>query len=97
MRLIGDLNDDGVLNAADLYILQQYIGGYPISQISPLTEDEFLLRADVNLDGVVNSLDVTTLEYLIPSAPNVWDSITPIIALGLLAGMVLPMMKESKK
>lgn len=63
--LIGDLNDDGVIDLDDLDILQKYIGGYPISQISPLSEVEFLQRADVNGDGVVNALDIPALETLI--------------------------------
>ena len=63
--LIGDLDDDGVIDLGDLDILQKYIVGYPISLISPLSEEEFLRRADVNGDGVVNELDIAALETLI--------------------------------
>jgi len=63
--LIGDLNDDGVVDLADLDILELYIAGYPISQISPLSDAEFLRRADVNGDGRINGGDITALEILI--------------------------------
>ncbi len=68
--IIGDLDDDGVLTTNDLNILEKYVGGYPISQISPLTKAEFLRRADVNGDGKINALDITALERLLeaPSA-----------------------------
>lgn len=62
---IGDLNDDGVVNVLDLTILERYIAGFPISQISPLSEAEFMRRADVNGDGSVNSIDITAIEILI--------------------------------
>jgi len=62
--LIGDLNDDGVVDSEDLHILQVFTAGYPISEISPLEETEFLRRADVNGDGVINALDITALEGL---------------------------------
>ncbi len=65
LGLIGDLNDDGAINVLDLTTLELYVGGYPISQISPLSEAEFLRRADVNGDGKVNVLDITALEILI--------------------------------
>ena len=61
--LIGDLNDDGVVNALDLTLLERYIAGLSVS--TPLSQEEFLRRADVNGDGVVNSLDITALELLI--------------------------------
>jgi len=66
---IGDLNDDGVVGYDDLAILQSFIAGVPISEISPLSEAEFLQRADVNDDGVVNALDIPALEALI-TAPE---------------------------
>ena len=60
---IGDLNDDGIVNALDLTLLERYIGGLSVS--TPLSEAEFLWRADVNGDGTVNALDITVLEILI--------------------------------
>jgi len=66
---IGDLNDDGAVDYDDLAILQNYIAGVPISEISPLSEAEFLRRADVNGDGVVNALDIPALEDLITAPP----------------------------
>jgi len=65
--LIGDLNDDGVVNALDLTLLERYIAGLSVS--TPLSQEEFLRRADVNGDGVVNSLDITALETLITEPP----------------------------
>ena len=62
---IGDLNDDGLLDQPDLVILQEYLLGGPISEISPLDEAEFLRRADVNGDGVVDDLDLTALVNII--------------------------------
>lgn len=77
---IGDLNDNGVIDLDDLDILQKYIAGYPISQISPLSDVEFLRRADVNGDGVVNAIDIPALEALIgeeePPSPPATGMIT---------------------
>ena len=65
--LIGDLDDDGVVTEEDRSILQLYIFGYAISDISPLPEGEFLRRADVNGDGVVDVGDMTAIRHLIYS------------------------------
>ena len=59
------------MDLADLDILAKYIAGYPISEISPLSEAEFLYRADVNGDGVINVLDMTALSHLIGEQPPV--------------------------
>lgn len=67
--LIGDLNDNGVVDWDDLSILQSYIAGIPISEISPLSEAEFLRRADVNGDGVINAMDISALERLLEEIP----------------------------
>ena len=61
--LIGDLNNDGVINVLDITLLERYIAGLSVS--TPLSQEEFLRRADVNGDGVVNSLDITAMERLI--------------------------------
>ncbi len=66
--LIGDLNDDGVVNVLDITLLERYIAGLSVS--TPLSQEEFLRRADVNGDGVVNSLDITALETLIAGDGN---------------------------
>ena len=63
--LLGDLDDDGIVTEADLRILIKYLGGYSISQISPLSETEFLRRADVNQDGKIDAGDYTALERII--------------------------------
>jgi len=62
---LGDLDNDGVLTEADITILEKYILGFPIEDISPLPEEEFLYRADVNQDGVINMGDAVALERLI--------------------------------
>lgn len=69
LGLIGDLNDDGVVDKADYDIMVKYLAGYSISEISPLTEAEFLRRADVNADGAVNILDLTALTGIIDEEP----------------------------
>ena len=61
---LGDLDDDGKLTQNDITILEYYILEYPISDISPLSEEEFLRRADVNKNGVIDMSDVTALEIL---------------------------------
>jgi len=55
---MGDLNDDGYVSLADADILGKYRYGYPISDISPLSEDEFLRRADMNGDGKISFVDI---------------------------------------
>lgn len=62
--LIGDLNDDGKRSQEDIDILKQYILGFPISEISPLSDAEFLRRADVNGDGTINVIDTVALYHL---------------------------------
>lgn len=76
--LIGDLNDDGTVDYDDLAILESYIAGYPIPEISPLSEAEFLRRADVNGDGMINALDISALEALIvaPPVPDIPEGFT---------------------
>ena len=59
--LIGDLNDNGVVSQEDFDILRQYLMGIPISEISPLSEEEFIRRADINEDGVINVFDLVAL------------------------------------
>ena len=63
--IIGDLNDDGLISVEDLQILEKCLVGYPISQISPLPEAEFLRRADINGDSLLNAQDLTLLERLL--------------------------------
>lgn len=63
---IGDLNDDAIVDWADAAILAQYLVGYPIPEISPLPEAEFLRRADFNGDGIVDIADVLALARTLP-------------------------------
>ena len=62
---IGDINDDGYVSSADMLLLKYYIFGFPISQLSPLSEAEFLRRGDVNSDGDVNVADIAAMNYFI--------------------------------
>jgi len=64
---LGDLDDDGAVTEADIDILKKYIFDYPISEISPLSEEEFLRRADVNQDGVIDVGDITAMKIIIYS------------------------------
>lgn len=57
-RLLGDLNNDGVVNVADLSMLLNHIIG--------IEQDDFCeIVADVNGDGKVNILDVVVLINMI--------------------------------
>lgn len=69
--LLGDLNDNGIVDEDDISVLQLYILNYPIPQISPLSEAEFLRRADVNGDGVINVLDMAAIAKIIMASTTV--------------------------
>ncbi len=64
----GDLNNDGVVDEADLQLLMHLIGGTmsasTIAYFYDMTEEEVLKRADVNGDGEINAFDITALERL---------------------------------
>lgn len=55
----GDVNNDGVVNAADVTMLYNFILG------SSEPDEEDLVRADVNGDGVINAADVTMVYNII--------------------------------
>ena len=57
--LRGDVNDDGVVNVADVITLRRYLaGGYDL--------EVNLEQADVNEDGIITILDVIRLrEYIL--------------------------------
>ena len=61
----GDLNDDGYIDDTDLVLLGDYLRcGY--AQIStPLSESEFIKRADLDQDGSITATDFTTLSCFI--------------------------------
>lgn len=61
---LGDLNNDGKVDDADMEIITRYMQGEPISAISPLSEAEFWRRADLNKDGVINVLDMILIGQL---------------------------------
>ena len=58
--LLGDVNDDGVVNIADVTVLIDYLLG---SEPNPFNA----LNADVNRDGIINIADVTALIDLLLS------------------------------
>lgn len=62
---LGDLDDDGYVTEADMTILKKYYLGFPIAEISPLSEDEFLRRADINEDGIIDTGDMTAMRTII--------------------------------
>ena len=55
--LLGDVNEDGVLNVLDVVTLVNIILG----------GDEYILAGDMNQDGVLNVLDIVTLVNIILS------------------------------
>jgi len=62
---MGDLNDDGYVSFIDILILDSYRGGAPIHEISPLSETEFLRRADFNGDGIISLMDKVAFQNFI--------------------------------
>ncbi len=58
-RLYGDVNGDGIINNADVTLLQQYLAGFQ-------KLDEYqLIAADVDGDKDVNIKDTTMISFLI--------------------------------
>ena len=76
---MGDVNDDGKINAADITKIAAHIKG-----LKSLDEDQ-KKRADVNSDGKINAVDITkiaahikgikSLDTSVPDEP-VYDSVT---------------------
>ena len=61
---LGDVNDDGVINAKDITLLRRYISGsYGVT----ITE----AAADVNKDGIINAKDITLLRRYISGSYGV--------------------------
>lgn len=54
--LLGDVNNDGIINVMDVTALQMYIAGMVT------LDDKINLRADVNFDGTISINDVTTIQ-----------------------------------
>ena len=57
----GDVDNDGYVTVNDAILVANYaVGGWAnVSADTPLTESEFVLRAEVNADGVVDMADST--------------------------------------
>lgn len=67
---LGDLNQDGVIDAKDVDILTQYIQD---KNLHPLTSYQEKL-ADVNQDGVIDTLDLQCLkEFVSPTMYDIGD------------------------
>ena len=52
VRLVGDVNGDGVVNIADVILVENAFGSYP-------GHPRWNIACDVNADGVVNMADIT--------------------------------------
>ena len=87
--LVGDLNNDGIVDQDDQLLLMNYIlsEGTPDADVliaqSGLTKEEFLRRADVNGDGVINVLDITAMIKLVVSHEEAHRAVEPVIAQGV--------------
>jgi hypothetical protein len=57
MRLKGDANDDGEINAEDIVAITNYISG----NVGDVTEE----NADVNGDGVVDIADIIAVTRIL--------------------------------
>ena len=64
--LLGDLNQDGMVNSADTSMVYRYVLG----TLDQSLTDEQLMAADVNEDGNVNSADTSLLfRYVLGTVP----------------------------
>lgn len=64
--LIGDINQDGVVDDKDLQLLQDYLN----EEIKPnLTHNQFVLM-DVNEDGVIDNSDIGKMRQIIQNNPR---------------------------
>ena len=64
--LYGDVNDDGIVNLQDTYVLQRYVARWPDYPAESLNLD----AADVNADGIINLQDVYTLQRHVARWPG---------------------------
>lgn len=55
--MIGDINNDGIINAEDIEVLKRIVASAEGNQ-----------NADVNGDGVVNAKDIAALKKIIKKA-----------------------------
>jgi len=66
--LLGDLNRDGHVNAADILAMEQALANLPAYQAAHgLTNAQLLEIGDINGDGVVNNADLQALITLLKS------------------------------
>lgn len=68
LRLIGDLNRDGIIGVEDATVLQRYLAEYVNADGSPIvdTDDPVDFRvADYNADGVIDIRDVTEIQRIL--------------------------------
>lgn len=68
-RLAGDLNNDRLINATDVTLLQSVVSGSVT-----VTQADILDVIDVNNDGVINSADLTALNIIINGPPPPSDA-----------------------
>lgn len=59
--LLGDLNDDGIINTSDYSLLTRYV----LEIISEFPTPKGTSAADLNSDGIIDSLDCTLMQRYI--------------------------------
>ncbi|MCP4684781.1 MAG: hypothetical protein GY867_04960 [bacterium] len=66
----GDVNGDGVVDAADVTYLQNYLsGGPPPPYVLPCVLPPYYPAADVNGDGFIDMMDVIALQSFLSGGP----------------------------
>ena len=58
--MVGDLNQDGIINVIDIISLVNYILGEPVDENGECA-------SDINADGILNVIDIVSLVNLILS------------------------------
>jgi alpha-tubulin suppressor-like RCC1 family protein len=74
----GDVNGDGVINAADVTMLRSYIASQEKEDWLEANPSFNALNADVNGDGFINSADVTQLRRYIASTDPLTVKLGPV-------------------
>jgi len=64
--IYGDVNDDGIINLQDTYVLQRHVARWPDYPAEALNLD----AADVNADGIINLQDAFTLQRHVARWPG---------------------------
>ena len=65
MRLIGDLNNDGIIGVDDATVLQRHLAAFSNADGSPIVDEDdpaAFRAADFNSDGAIDIMDVTDIQ-----------------------------------